>query len=95
MYMQLVINIDENLYTRLFDNGDVDAMDMLRACVAICKGKVLPKGHKRLIEVTDRLEQELFGFQRYTGIDEAPYESATKLIDEAPTVVEADEESEE
>ena len=36
--MQIVIDIDENLYTRLFDNGDIDAADMLKACVAIRKG---------------------------------------------------------
>ena len=32
------------------------------------------------------LQCELFTYTRYTGIDEAPYEDATKAIDEAPTV---------
>lgn len=32
------------------------------------------------------LQCELFTYIRYTGIDEAPYEDATKAIDEAPTV---------
>ena len=32
------------------------------------------------------LQCELFSYTRYTGIDEAPYEDATKAIDEAPTV---------
>ena len=31
------------------------------------------------------LQCELFTYTRYTGIDEAPYEDATKAIDEAPT----------
>jgi len=41
--MQIVIDIDENLYTRLFDNGKNNVMDMRRACVAIRKGILLPK----------------------------------------------------
>ena len=48
--MQIVIDIDENLYTRLFDNGDEYVADMRRACVAIRKGTPLPKGHGRLID---------------------------------------------
>lgn len=53
---ELVIKIDENLYTRLFDNGDVNAVDMLKACVAIRKGTPLPKGHGKLIDVKDLLK---------------------------------------
>lgn len=40
---KIVIDIDDNLYTRLFDNGATDAADMLKACIAIRKGTVLPK----------------------------------------------------
>ena len=54
----------------------------------IVNGTPLPKGHGRLIEVTNQLEQELFTYTRYTGIDEYPYESAT--LDDAPTIIEAD-----
>ena len=56
--MKLVIDIDENLYTRLFDNGSIDAVDMLKACVAIRKGTPLPKGCGDLID-KDRLLDEL------------------------------------
>lgn len=49
--MQIVIDINENLYTRLFDNGGVDALGMLTACAAIRKGIVLPKGHGKLKDV--------------------------------------------
>lgn len=49
--MQIAIDIDDNLYTRLFfDNGDEYVADMRRACVAIRKGTPLPKGHGRLID---------------------------------------------
>jgi len=44
--MKIVIDIDDNLYTRLFDNdvvtNYVDATDMARA---IRKGTPFPKGH--------------------------------------------------
>lgn len=51
--MQIVIDIDDNLYTRLFDNGEEYVADMRRACVAIRKGTPLPKGHGRLIYAKD------------------------------------------
>ena len=43
--MQVLINIDEDLYTRLFDNGEDDITDMSRACTVIRKGITLPKEH--------------------------------------------------
>jgi len=55
--MEIVINIDENLYTRLFDSGDIDAVDMLKACVAIRKGIPLPKGHG--VDVLDKIRTEI------------------------------------
>lgn len=39
--MQIVIDIDDDLYVRLFDNGGNNVMDMRRACVAIRKGTPL------------------------------------------------------
>ena len=40
--MKVIIDIDDDLYTRLFDNGQTDAFDMLKACSAIRKGTSLP-----------------------------------------------------
>ena len=48
---KIVIDIDENLYTRLFDNGDTDREDMLNACVAIRKGIPLSKECGRIIDI--------------------------------------------
>lgn len=48
--MKLVIDIDENLYTRLFDNGDEYVADMRRACVSIRKGIPLPKMYGDLVD---------------------------------------------
>ena len=53
--MKVVIDIDDNLYTRLFDNGDEYVADMRRACIAIRKGTPLPKGHGDLIDRNDLL----------------------------------------
>lgn len=48
--MKVVIEIDDDLYTRLFDSGENYVVDMRRACVAIRKGTPLPKGHGELID---------------------------------------------
>lgn len=81
--MRIVIDIDENVFTRLFDNGDEYVVDMRRACVAIRKGTPLPKGHGRLIDA-DALGEKL---HRYT---EAPYQYALTVFGESPTIIEAD-----
>ena len=91
--IELVIKIDENVFTRLFDNGIEDYAivndDLFAIAKAIRKGTPLPENHGRLIEDTPKLECELWTYTRYTGIDEAPYESAVKVIDEAPTIIAA------
>jgi hypothetical protein len=74
--MQIVIDIDDNLYTRLFDNGDEYVADMRRACVAIRKGTPLPKGHDRLIDVSEYFKKE-FG-------------DAREFLNKASTIIEAD-----
>lgn len=51
--MQIVIDIDDDLYTRLFDNGENDAVDMLKACATIRKGNVFPKGRWEYRDVMD------------------------------------------
>lgn len=49
--MKIVIDIDENVFTRLFDNG-VDTSSEDRAAIdrAVRNGTVLPKGHGALID---------------------------------------------
>ena len=53
--MQIVIDIDDNLYTRLFDNGVDNYDDAVDMAKAIRKGTPLPKGHGRLIDA-DKIE---------------------------------------
>lgn len=89
---EIVIKIDDEVYKYLEKRikfGMATEMDKI-----VWNGKVLPKGHGRLIEVTPRLEMYLSTFQSYTGIDEAPYEYADGLIRNADAVVEADKEEE-
>ena len=76
--MKIVIDIDDNLYTRLFDNGVDNYDDAVDMAKTIRKGTPLPKGHGRLIDVSEY----------YKG----SYNDAREFLDNAPTVIEADEE---
>lgn len=88
--MQIVIDIDEHDYNRIKEIPDTFDCLMARLYKAVGTGTPLPKGHGRLIEVTPKLERELFTYQRYTGINEAPYEFAISELDNAPTIIEKD-----
>ena len=84
--MQVVIDIDDNLYTRLFDNGDESIEDMRRACVSIRKGTTLPKGHGRLIILSEdaiKREQMPLSFSCKNWISEVGLSNATVTIIEA------------
>ena len=96
--MEIVIDISDDDYYDILQyvelKGNTEFENLM--IVAIKNGTPLPKGHDRLIEVSPQLEQELFTFTRWTGIDEYPYENATIITDNAPTIIEADKaESEE
>ena len=83
--MKILIDIDENVFTRLFDNGTEDYAivndDLFAIAKSIRNGTPLPKGHDRLIEAK-RLKEV---FRRNTGYD---YHD---LIDIAPTIIEGSE----
>ena len=85
--MQIVINIDENLYTRLFDNGDEYVADTRRACVAIRKGIPLPKGHGRLIDESDLIPDSDYE-------DGMFYAVSIEQINRTPTIIEAESDGE-
>ena len=103
--MQIVIDIDENIYTRLFDNGvefnTDDKYDLERS---VRHGKVLPKGHGRLIDA-DALVSEIKDLKKSpwykdnTNLSYLPRKEAVEIIEEvivedAPTIVGADKEAE-
>lgn len=83
--MQIVIDIDDNLYTRLFDNGVLDAADMLKACIAIRKGTVLPGGHGRLVDA-DALIDTL-------GCSDRDIYCKAVIEEDTLTIIEADKDS--
>jgi hypothetical protein len=77
--MKVVIDIDENLYIRLFDNGVDNYDDAVDMAKAIRKGTPLPKGHGRLVDA-DAL---------YDQFEYADYDFE-KTMEYAPTIIEAD-----
>ena len=87
--MQVIVEIDDNLYTRLFDNGDEYVADMRRACVAIRKGTPLPKGHGRLIDA-----EELMCVADSDYYDGEYHAVSIKEIKYAKTIIPATEDEE-
>ena len=76
--MKIVIDIDDNLYTRLFDNGVDNYDDAVDMAKAIRKGTPLPKGHGRLIDASQlftvtecRPDGTEFTYVPYTSIENA------------------------
>lgn len=67
--MHVVVSIDDNLYTRLFDNGDESIEDMRRACAAIRKGTPLPKRYERKFEeiIVEYPPADLCTYPEYKG----------------------------
>ena len=85
--MKIAIDIPEDVYTRLFDNGiqdnEIAVDDVCEMARAIRLGIPLPKGHGALIDV-DKIIGKIHGVR-----------SIMAVLD-APTIIEADKaESEE
>lgn len=95
--MQIVIDIPEEEYEEIIYSEDCGLHRLTRA---IAKGTVLPKGHGRLIDadelkslsyevlVEDGNSNRADGLSSYNGLTEED-------IELAPTIIEADKESEE
>lgn len=77
----------------ILSNGDiyVSAFDGKRTNYEVLRNQAIqiPKEHGRLID-GDELKKRLYGYERWTGIDEAPYEYAEKEVYDAPTILEAE-----
>ena len=87
--MKLVIDIYDNIYTRLFDNGsDVSIIETELIKKSIRNGTPLPKEHGRLIDanaiwnyvpdITNPLENHLTTYD------------LQDIIEKTPTIIEAD-----
>ena len=77
---KIVIDIPDEEYEEIICDEACGLNTLTRA---IAQGRVLPKGHGRLID-GDALKEKMKGTQRYFHIK---YD-----IDEAPTIIEADKE---
>ena len=88
--MQIVIDIDENLYVRLFDIGVNNVMDMRRACRAIRGGTPLPKGHGRLIDADKLHYVKMLVQNPNNGKHKHIVAVRASEINKAPTIIEAD-----
>ena len=94
--IKLVVKIDADVYTRLFDNGiqdnEIATDDICEMARALRLGKPLPKGHGRLIDA-DELKKDSI-------LCPTVGNSETLLLDiwnveRAPTIIEADKEVDE
>ena len=98
--MKIVIDIDDNLYTRLFDNGVEDYDDAVDMGRAIRRGTPLPKGHGDLID-REKLKENINGWYAFMkDICKQPYmtlkqEEIIGKIDMMTPIIEADKENEE
>lgn len=59
--MQIVIDISEDVYTRLFDNGiqdnEIATDDICEIARSLRCGTPLPKGHGRIVDIDKVLEE--------------------------------------
>lgn len=101
--MQIVIDIDENVFTRLFDNGTKDYAivnnDLFAIAKSIRNGTPLPKGHGRLKdedEIVKAIEERVEFLRNHDAIfmrlrkDIDILGCIPKIRCEVPTIIEAD-----
>lgn len=99
--MQIVIDIPEEEYKRMIEQKMFGRVDVWKN--AICNGTPLPKGHGRLIDA-DVFEKRLMDARSYYLGEKADnfdlrfaagLKSAAERLVDAPTIIDADTESEE
>ena len=84
--MKILIDIDDNLYTRLFDNGIDDYDNAADMAKAIRKGIVLQKGYGRLFILDEEKAKKYFtkfSFSLQDWISEVDISKATIKVIEA------------
>lgn len=86
--MKIVIDIDDNLYTRLFDNGVEDYDDAVDMGRAIRRGTPLPKGHGDLIS-RQAIIDAIRSMDRNDHIDEYT-ENVIEYFEKLPSAEKAD-----
>lgn len=90
--MQLVINIDDELYEIIKNPNKLETMYHVgRLCEAVRNGTPLPKGHGDLID-RDELKAKYSGWYNLCN-DKSICAVETKEIDWMPPIIEKDKES--
>ena len=101
--MEIVINISEedfkSVENKIFTVGEMSETTQGRIYCAIVNGKPLPKGHGRLGDLDAVMSDICSGINTMTNIgiavdDEYLWGKLNDAIDNAPTIIEADEDKE-
>lgn len=83
--MKLVIDIPEDVYTRIFDNGiqdnEIAADDIREMARSLRLGTPLPKGHGKLKDA-DEMKRKIGNLDGFGMIG--------RCIDEFPTIIDSD-----
>ena len=93
--MQVVINIDEEVYKRVLPYKDVPVIsnpadDISELIHAIVNSTPLPKGHGRLVDA-DEIDNNIYDLTRSMDLN---YGQISEVVDTAPTIIEKDDEVE-
>lgn len=85
--IELIVKIDANVYTRLFDNGiqdnEIATDDICEMARSLRCGTPLPKGHGRILDEKDILDIENNDGGWYDLVDMPEYIAGIKAIIEA------------
>ena len=86
---EIVIKVDDEVYERLFAMKPMDLADKIAIDMAIKNGKVLPKGHDRLIAepTEEEIAKTIGGNNEFA---DCIREAVKAVFNNANTVVEAD-----
>ena len=82
--MQIVISIEDEFYDYIKEQVKDGITNPLK--VAIVNGKILPKGHGRLVDA-DEIDNNIYDLTRSMDLN---YGQISEVVDTAPTIIEAD-----
>lgn len=80
--MQIVIDMDEELYKKIKKNCYIYEEEIESVAFSIIGGTVLPKGHK-IIDADELYNSLKFPTQQFAS-------AFKQMLDDAPTIIEAD-----
>lgn len=95
--MKVVIDIPDEWEKRIESNQRPDSMECAELVASVWRGKILPKGHGRLIDA-DELKETIGYYIQEAGWSKKHNESLEwckdEFIDAEPTIIEAESEVE-